>query len=113
MKKTTKFLVIIILTFVLLLQLTNITLATTLSGLDAEPSHDFDNVGNSVIKILSTIGMIVSVIALIIIGIKYMIGSLEQKAEYKKTMMPYLIGAIFVFSASIIASIVYNVAKNI
>ena len=32
----------------------------------------------------------------------------ERKAEYKKTLMPYVIGAVFVFAASSIAGIIYN-----
>ena len=34
-----------------------------------------------------------------ILGIKYMMGSLEQRAGYKKSMLPLLIGAILLFSA--------------
>ena len=40
-------------------------------------------------------------------------GSAEEKAEYKKTMIPYIIGAILVFAASAIASIVMGISKNI
>ena len=35
-----------------------------------------------------------------IIGIKYIIGSVEEKADYKKTMIPYLIGVFIFFSLS-------------
>ncbi|MCI8621854.1 MAG: hypothetical protein HFJ50_09445 [Clostridia bacterium] len=34
-----------------------------------------------------------------ILGIKYMMGSLEQRATYKKSMLPLLIGAVLLFSA--------------
>lgn len=54
------------------------------------------------------IGTITSVLALIIIGIKYMVGSVEEKAEYKKTMKPYLIGAVMVFS---ITNIIFVIEK--
>ena len=37
-----------------------------------------------------------------------MLGSVEEKAEYKKTLMPYIIGATFVFAASAIAGTIYN-----
>ena len=50
-------------------------------------------------KITSTIGVIgiiVSVVTLILIGVKFMTGSIEEKAEYKKSMIPYLIG-VFIF----------------
>ena len=56
--------------------------------------------------------MAVSVIVLLVLGIKYMIGSAEEKAEYKKTMIPYLVGAVLVFGASAIAQVVYSIAKQ-
>lgn len=66
--------------------------------------------GNSIVKIISTLGVVISVVMLIILGIKYMMGSVEEKAEYKKTLMPYVIGAGLVFAASTIAQIIYNIA---
>lgn len=68
-----------------------------------------DKVGQGVIKVITTIGSILSVIVLIILGLKYMMGSVEEKAEYKKTMMPYVIGATILFGASTFASVIYNV----
>ena len=69
--------------------------------------------GNKVVQIISTIGSILSVIVIIVLGIKYMMGSVEEKATYKKTLLPFIIGAAFIFAASIIANIVYNVAINL
>lgn len=69
--------------------------------------------GNKIIQIVSTVGSILSVIVIIVLGIKYMMGSVEEKAEYKKTMLPYLIGATFIFAASNIANIIYQFAINI
>ena len=42
-----------------------------------------------------------------------MIGSVDERAEYKKTLLPYVIGAGLVFAASSIAQIVYNIAINL
>ena len=42
-----------------------------------------------------------------------MMGSAEEKAEYKKTLLPYVIGAVLVFAAAAIASMIYGVANNI
>lgn len=58
---------------------------------------------NKLVKIIQRIGTFVAVGAIMIIGIKYMTGSLEEKAEYKRTMMPYLIGCFFLFGASNLA----------
>ena len=71
------------------------------------------NLGQSIVKIVGTIGMIVAVVMLIALGIKYMMGSAEEKAEYKKTLLPYVIGAVLIFAASAIATMVYNFASSI
>ena len=42
-----------------------------------------------------------------------MMGSAEEKAEYKKTLLPYIIGAALVFAAATIASVVFNFASSI
>ena len=69
-------------------------------------------VGNQVLSIVTTIASIVSVIVIIVLGIKYMAGSVEEKATYKKSMMPYLIGALLAFAASGIYKIIYNILTN-
>lgn len=71
------------------------------------------NIGNQIITIVSTIGSIVSVIVLVVLGLKYMMGSAEEKAEYKKTLLPYIIGAGLVFAASAIAGIVFSFTKQL
>ena len=67
-----------------------------------EPTYEDEagltNVGQQIISIISTVAIVISVIVLLIIGIKYMMGSASEKAEYKKTMIPYLIG-VFIFFA--------------
>lgn len=65
-----------------------------------------------VINAISISGVIISVITLTILGIKYMVGSVEERAEYKTSMMPYLIGCILLFSGSAIIGIIYNIVKN-
>ena len=72
-----------------------------------------ESVGSSIVGILQTVGIVLSVVILIVLGIKYMMGSAEEKAEYKKTMIPYLIGAILIFAASNIASMIYSFANSI
>jgi len=40
-------------------------------------------------------------------------GSAEEKAEYKKTMIPYLIGALILFAAVQIAGAVVGIANSV
>lgn len=61
-----------------------------------------------VLGIINAVGVICSVIVLIIIGIKYMVGSIEEKAEYKKTMWMYILGMALLFSSTTIPNIIYK-----
>ena len=67
---------------------------------------------NNVVGIIQVIGSIVSVVVLIVLGIKYMMGSIEEKAEYKRTMMPYVVGAVLFFGIINITSAIYTVVKS-
>jgi len=86
---------------------------STLSGMSVSGTGQIATLGNQAITIMSVVGSVVAVIVLIVLGLKYMMGSTEEKAEYKKTLMPYVIGATFIFAASAIAGVVYNFAINI
>lgn len=67
---------------------------------------------NNFITVIQVVGSIASVVALIIIGIRYMYSSVEEKAEYKKTMLGYIIGCALVFSIVNILGVVYDVATS-
>ena len=71
------------------------------------------NIGNTIIGIIQFVGTFTSVIVLIILGLKYMAGSLEERADYKKTMVPYLIGAVLVFGITNILGIVNSVTGGL
>ncbi len=64
-----------------------------------------------ILGIIQNVGMIVSVISLMIIGVKYMLGSVEERADYKKTLLPYIVGAIILFVGSTIPNIIYSALK--
>lgn len=61
-----------------------------------------------VLGIIRAFGIIASIISLAIIGIKIMFGSVEEKANYKQTLIPWATGAIMVFAMTTIPSLVYN-----
>lgn len=75
-----------------------------------------DNVNTAIGKIVGTIrviGSVASVGVIIVIGIRYMMSTVEGKAEYKKTMVQYLIGAILLFLGSNIVSIIYDISTGL
>ncbi len=77
-----------------------------------EDAPQFIEKVNVIVSVLEAVGVILSVIILIVIGIKYMLGSVEERADYKKTMIPYLIGAFMVFTVSLIPQIIFKFMEN-
>lgn len=67
----------------------------------------------TIVSVLRTAGLVIAVVGLMVLGIKYMIGSVEQKADYKKTLIPYLVGCIMIFAITQIVSIIYNLVTQI
>jgi type IV secretory pathway VirB2 component (pilin) len=114
--KLTKIL-ITVLCFALVISASLTVFAATIGSVDVTPSNPTDTsietVGQKVIGIIQVIGIIISVAALMILGIKYMMGSAEEKAEYKKTFIPYIIGAVILFAASALAKSIYGLATGI
>ena len=81
---------------------------TTFSG-----SDNVDKIGKNIVGVIRMVGSAIAVIMMIALGIKYVMGSTEERAEYKKSMMPYLIGVLLLFGTSTVISIIYNFAKGI
>ena len=79
----------------------------------ASGSDKLKDMANIIIGALQIIGTVLSVAVLGIIGIKYMLGSVEERAEYKKSLRPYLIGAIMVFGITNILAIIIKIAEQI
>ena len=86
----------------------NLQANTTVNGV-----NEIGTFGNQLMGIIQTAGVVVAVIIVMVLGIKYMMGSAEERAEYKKTMMPYLVGAILIFAASTIANVVYQFSTSL
>ena len=66
-----------------------------------------------ILYVLRTIGIVGAVIGIAILGLKTMAGSLEEKsleekAEYKEKILPFVIGCIIVVSSTIIVRSIYK-----
>lgn len=114
MKKQVKVITTLLMIITIIAMLSNVVLgAGIISSLSGDKtgsvsSSQLTNLGGKIIGILQVIGIVVAVVVLLVLGIKYMMGSAEEKAEYKKTMIPYLVGALLIFAASTIVNVVYN-----
>lgn len=96
------------------------TYATVINPSDYKPNSIEDDdkdiltqKANPIIGTLKTVGIVVAVITIAILGIKYMIAGINERAEYKKTMIPYLIGAILVVAITQLLSVVIQLVTNI
>ncbi len=122
--KTIKLIITILVIFVTVL---NFSIMVYGVGVEDNPNKykpskpNDDNLGetelrtraNMILGVVNVVGVFASVATLIIIGIKYMIGSIEERAEYKKTMITYLIGAFLVFAVTTIPNILYKIGTSI
>jgi len=54
---------------------------------------------NKLYNILFLLGVVLTVIIGAILGIKFMFGSVEDKAKVKETLFPYIAGCIVIFGA--------------
>ncbi len=111
MKVKYKIITTFFIAFIILITIVTTVFATTLSDLDEPASNTFKKSGKTIVSILTSIGIVISVLALAFLGIKYMLGSVEERADYKKSLMPYFIGAMLTFGASTIANIIYKFIK--
>lgn len=63
-------------------------------------------------NIFLTIGTAIAVISGMVIGIKYMMGSVEEKADIKTMLVPYVIGCLVVFGSFGIWKLVIEIMQN-
>ena len=57
---------------------------------------------------IRNIAVVVSVITLMLIGLKYIIGSASEKAKYKETLFPWVIGCIVSVTGTTLVSFIYD-----
>ena len=89
---------------------------TILNGLNGNANVSTTNImnlGNSIVTVVQVAGIVIAVVILLILGIKYMMGSAEEKADYKKSMIPYIVGAVIIFGATSIVKVVYDIASAV
>ena len=120
MKKYIKVISTLLLTIMLVASIAGTVLAvdpnTVLNGLNGNgnvQTNDLTKVGNNIVTIIQVVGIVIAVIVLLVIGIKYMMGSASEKAEYKKTMIPYIVGAVLIFAGTSLVRVIYSLSTSV
>ena len=119
MKNKTRNILIVIMTILSMVAMCSTTFAVSVEKykLSGEPSLPADGILiktiGRIMGAITTIGIIVSIVAVIILGMRYMAASLEERAQYKKTIIPILIGMFILFTLATIISVIYNLVTNV
>ena len=115
MKKTVKVLTVLLLAIVLITFATNVLAAEVLKPSDITASYgesgDLKDKAGQIMGMIRDIAAIAAVIIIMVLGVKYMLGSVEEKADYKKSFIPLIIGIILVVAATSIATFIFNMAE--
>lgn len=77
-----------------------------------EPPEKLTNIVGIIATTIQTIGVILSVIVIGLLGIKYMTGSVEERADYKKSMIPFLVGTVLIVAVGTIIRIVNDLTSQ-
>lgn len=126
MNKTIKLVSILLISLVLIAVLGQVCLATNYSQMitdvntqitSNETATAVDSGMNNikvsagkVVRMIRNAAAIAAVVIISILGIKYMMGSTQEKADYKKSFIPLIVGIVVVVAASSIATLIFSVA---
>lgn len=69
--------------------------------------------GGTIVKAFIYVGMVISIVMFMALGLKYMMGSIEERAEYKKTLVPMLIGTLMIFISGTVVSVIWSIMEKV
>ena len=111
MNKTLKILTVVLLV-VMMITISTRVFADQINPGDLQATYgdstQLSTTAGKVMGMIRNVAVIASVIILMVIGVKFMLGSTEEKAEYKKSLVPLIIGIVLVVAATSIATFLFN-----
>lgn len=116
MKKTMKIVAIVALVLMITMISTNVFAVdyqNIINSVDNTAKNTTSNgtvneMAGKIIALIRNVAVVAGVILLSVIGIKFMLGSAEEKAEYKKSLIPLVVGIIVVMAATQIISMIFG-----
>lgn len=70
------------------------------------------DMSSTIYNVIFILGIVIAVVWGLIIAIKFITGSVEEKAEVKKTLIPYVAGCAVLFGAFTIWKIVVTILQS-
>lgn len=118
MKKTLKVIFIIaVMLFGLLGVSQNISFAEkadvggTLDNVNSATGGDIGDattIGGNIVNWIWGISIVVAVVVVMITGLKFIVGSTQEKAEYKKSLIPLVVGVLILVFATTIVKVLFG-----
>lgn len=117
MKKSVKIISILMIIAMIVMSASSVSaidVNTVVSGIETKADNTTvadgaSNVAGTILKYAQWVAIAGAVIVLTILGIKYMMGSLEEKAAYKKSMVPLVVGCVIAVAATSIAKFLFSI----
>ena len=121
MKKIMKITIILIILFIATMYLSNVFAAGSINTGAYDPSGLRNSAGEQVLiqrakiitGVIKGLGIIVAVLTMMVYGVKLMVSSVEEKADLKKALPGYLLGAVMVFAITVIPALIYENVKGL
>lgn len=119
MKKNIIKIVFCLIVILMVVCITTVSASSIIGQLDSNKNESTDasdsvkNTGIVIIKVIKISGTGIAVLMLLYIAIKYMMVSPSEKAEFKKTALMYVVGAIVLFAAPRLVELVMDLAQDV
>ena len=79
---------------------------------DSDTAVAFRSAG-VIVNAIINVGLVISIVMFMVLGMKYIMGSIEDREVYKKTLMPMVIGTLMIFISGKIVSIIWNIMSQV
>ena len=119
MNKVMKIVSVLVMVVMMATMLSTVCMAKDIDVTDIEnygegvKTEEIKKIGGTILKTVRNIAAILMVVLIAILGIKFMMGSTEEKAEYKKSFIPLIVGVALVLAASTIGGIIWNTFNSL
>ena len=77
-------------------------------NLEQKVPSKVSEIAGVIIKFLRNISIIITVLVITILGVKFMLGSVQEKAEYKKAYINIIIGVVFITLVTSIIDVIFS-----
>lgn len=119
MKCLFKIFIVLTLLFIVFIQVNSVYAQTINTG-EYDPSSSRNpssetriiDIANIVVGVIRGVGVVISVGSLVVIGIREVTASAEEKSIIKEAMPGYVLGALMVFAITVIPTTIYELVMN-